>query len=90
MKMVINSCYGGFSISEKAMEMLDSTSPYEYGLRTDPQLIEVVETLGKEANGMCANLEVVDIPDEITDYVINEYDGYETVYYVLDGKIYTA
>ena len=25
--------------------------------------------------------------DDITDYDIQEYDGYETVIYVLDGKI---
>ena len=33
---------------------------------------------------------VVDIPDESTDYLITDYDGIETLYYVLDGKIRVA
>lgn len=93
MQMVINCCFGGFSLSEKAVEMLGAESPYEYNeesRRSDPKLIEVVETLGGDADGDCANLYVVDIPDDATDFLINDYDGYETVYYVLDGKIHRA
>lgn len=50
-------------------------------------LIEVVEELGKNASGMCSNLEVVEIPDN-SFYKINEYDGYETIYYS-ESKINT-
>ena len=46
--------------------------------RTDPLLIECVETLGKEANGACAYLKVIEIPDGI-DYEVSEYDGLESV-----------
>lgn len=46
--------------------------------RTDPILIEVVEALGKEANGDCAELKVVETPDNI-DYKIDEYDGIESI-----------
>lgn len=46
--------------------------------RTDPLLIECVETLGDDANGMCAELKIIEIPDGI-DYEITEYDGLESI-----------
>ena len=46
--------------------------------RTDPALVQVVETLGVKANGSCAKLRIVDIP-EGTMYRIDEYDGFESV-----------
>jgi len=46
--------------------------------RHDPILVEVVEQLGKKANGMCASLVIVDIPKG-TPYRIDEYDGNESV-----------
>lgn len=46
--------------------------------RNDPILIEVIEELGDKANGMCANLTVVEIPDDV-DYIIEEYDGNEHI-----------
>ena len=47
--------------------------------REDPTLIEVIEELGKEASGRCGNLVVVEIPDDL-DYVIDNYDGIETLH----------
>ena len=46
--------------------------------RADPILVQVVEQLGKKANGMCANLVITDIPKG-TAYRIDEYDGNESV-----------
>ena len=46
--------------------------------RNDPDLVQVVETLGVEANGPHARLAVVEIPDSV-DWEIDEYDGRETV-----------
>lgn len=46
--------------------------------RDDPILIEVIKELKKKANGMCADLKVVKIPDGI-DWEIDEYDGLETI-----------
>ena len=49
--------------------------------REDPVLIDIVETLGNEASGRYAKLVVVEIPDELKDnYVIDEYDGIETLH----------
>lgn len=47
--------------------------------REDPVLIEVVEELGEKANGRFGYLKVVEIPDDL-DYVIDEYDGIETLH----------
>lgn len=46
--------------------------------RSDPVLIKVVEELGEKANGRCAELSVVEIPDGV-DWEISEYDGMEYI-----------
>jgi hypothetical protein len=46
--------------------------------RADPLLVQVVEELGAAANGSCASLKVVEIPDGV-DWEIDEYDGSETI-----------
>lgn len=46
--------------------------------RTDPILVQVVEELGKEADGPSASLKVVEIPDDV-DWIIDEQDGAEWV-----------
>lgn len=47
--------------------------------RTDPILVEAVETLKEEASGSFSELKVVEIPDDI-EYYIHDYDGLETVH----------
>jgi hypothetical protein len=48
--------------------------------RTNPLLIQVIEELGSEkASGIFAELEIVDIPDDI-EYEIDDYDGVETIH----------
>ena len=92
MKVVINRCYGGFSVSKKAAEYmaakgnkeaendLTRESFYSYAYeRTDPLLIEAIETLGEEANGDCAELVIVDVPDDV-EWYIDEYDGMESIH----------
>ena len=83
MKVVINSCYGGFGLSNKALDMYKQLSNksevYAYELdRTDPILIQVVETLDAEADGCYAKLRIIEIPDDI-EWEITEYDGHESV-----------
>lgn len=89
MKIVINKCFGGFGLSEKAKEILGIDNSFdEYQIdRNDPKLIEVVETLGDEANGRYARLRVVNIPDDATDWELDEYDGAEEILFVVNGKI---
>ena len=46
--------------------------------RTDPVLVQVIEELGRKADGMCAELAVAKIAPG-TKYRIDEYDGRESV-----------
>ena len=78
MKVVINRCYGGFGLSEKAMRFLGVGSEWPDIARDDPKLVECVEKLGEEANDTYAELKVVEIPDDIN-WEIGEYDGLEWV-----------
>ncbi len=136
MKVVINSCHGGFSLSPEATLRLwqlgapiDATPIDEYfgtrdpnerfgrnealrewreylatepgarsaGLfvtvftpdetkvlnvreipRDHPLLVQVVEEMGEAADGSCAALKIVEIPDDVA-WEIDEYDGSEWV-----------
>jgi len=118
-KIVYNDCYGGFGLSQAAIdryceikgitlyegcylcqkeeyyaihgeEMKNPIGPDRFAKsnalyfcsydidRTDPALVQVVEELGDRANGVCADLGIVDIPAG-TKYRIDEYDGLESV-----------
>ena len=46
--------------------------------RDDETLVKVVEELGESANGECAELKIIEIPDDV-DWEIAEYDGVEWV-----------
>lgn len=46
--------------------------------RNDPLLIKVVKELKNRANGRCAELKIVRIPNNI-EWEIDEYDGLETI-----------
>lgn len=97
MKLAMNKCFGGFGLSQFAVDKLKERSPtdcfyYENRKhRAEPELIELFETYPAEKlNDSYANIKIVELPEETTDYLIKEYDGYEEVIYVVDGKIHTA
>lgn len=107
-KIVYNACFGGFSLSDKAIcryAELKGLTLYPEPLgyfnmsnyyteppgekvratlydreidRADPLLVQVVEELGEDANGMCADLQIEDVPTG-TAYRIDDYDGNERV-----------
>ncbi len=84
MKIVINKCYGGFGLSKEAEELYiqkkNISGPLRGDiLRNDSVLVEVVETLGDKASGKYSELKVVEIPDDVTDWRIEEYDGWEHI-----------
>lgn len=82
MKVVINTCYGGFGLSTEARELYSELSGKEYsdynGDRSDPHLVLTVERLGAIADGPFAELKVLEIPDGIQ-WLVEEYDGNEWV-----------
>ena len=50
--------------------------------RSNKELIETIEELGcKISSGSCAELKIVDIPDDV-EYTIDEYDGIESIHEV--------
>lgn len=108
-KIVLNKCYGGFSLSREAVLLareisgnpewggscikgdvyyddcserhveIDNDYGYIYDevSRHDPVLVQVVETLGRQASGDLAELVVHQIKGSL--YKIDEYDGMERV-----------
>ena len=84
MKIVINANYGGFGLSNLALQRYiartgASADLYERDIaRDDPVLVELVESMGSTADGKYARLKVVEIPDDV-DWTIQEYDGMEWV-----------
>lgn len=85
MKLAINADYGGFGINEK-WEAENCEKDCNGDCRECAKLIRAIE--GKEnVNDDFSKLAVVEFPDEATDYELLEYDGIESVLYVLDGKI---
>ncbi|MDD5006395.1 MAG: hypothetical protein PHS93_10000 [Candidatus Omnitrophica bacterium] len=94
MKVVINVCFGGFSLSEAVYKELGiKYDGYGYlsnedlgifsdnynAYRSDPRLINAIEKVGIEnSGGGCAKLSIVDIPEGIS-WEIDEYDGNESV-----------
>ena len=91
MKFIINDCYGGFSLSDFAVDALGLDSPWGQIERYNPALIDLFNRYGSERiSGTCAELYMVEIPDAATDWRVMEYDGSEEVLYVLDGKMHFA
>jgi hypothetical protein len=62
-----NQTYGYFD------DFMDRDIP-----RNDKDLVEIVESLGNLANGFCASLRIVEIPDGV-EWHISEYDGIEHI-----------
>ena len=83
--IVINNCYGGFSLSGKAetlyKEMAGITDPDWHDrevARDDPYLVKIVQDLKADANGKYAELKIVEVPADV-EWEIAEYDGNEWV-----------
>jgi len=102
-KVVINNCFGGFSLSATAWALLaerkggvlhtresawgtthyivmpDGAEIYNMHIeRDDVDLVAVVEVLGTNAaSSEDSQLEIVTLPDDVTQWFIDEYDGEE-------------
>ena len=87
-EVLYNGCYGGWEISEKAMELYklrntnyDSIKLEIYDFcRTDPILIQIYHELGDEMNTDCSYIKMEKIQKKYEKYYyITEYDGSECV-----------
>lgn len=83
--VVINDCYGGFGLSERAflqykkLAGITDQDFYDRDIpRDDPYLIKIVKEMGMTANGRHSNLKIVEIPGDV-DWLIQEYDGAEWI-----------
>ena len=87
MKMVINGDYGEWILPKSYAKSKCNGWRYDSSdeVRRDPDLISIVESEDYEGD-----LEIIEFPDEATDYMVDEYDGLESFYYVVDGKIRRA
>lgn len=83
--IVINDCYGGFGLSDRAIteykRLAGITDPIFYDRdipRDDPYLVQIVRELGMAANGAHSNLKIVEIPGDV-EWMVQEYDGAEWI-----------
>lgn len=102
MKILLNKCYGYFCFNDTDTKLLDdirnvaekNVSWDSLAFRTNKDIIRIVEEYTEKSfniNGDCSNIKVVEIPDRnsLTDFIIQNYDGYENCIYVLNGKLYS-
>jgi hypothetical protein len=79
MKVLINTTYGGFGVSQKVKDELGDNYSDEMD-RFDPRLIAAVEKVGlNHASAVWSSLKIVEIPDDI-EWYIADYDGCETIH----------
>lgn len=87
-KIVINTCYGGFSLSKSAATKLAHLKKvplnreypeYQFNHlpRHDADLVQVVNEYGEAASGPNAKLSIIESNDHI--YMVEEYDGKENL-----------
>lgn len=95
MEIVINKCFGGFSVSKIIFDKFGLKwdgcgflSNGDFGItddnpekyRSNPRLIKAIKEVGCEkASGNVADLEIKEIPDG-TDFTIEDYDGMESIH----------
>ena len=84
-KVVINTCFGGFGLSEESLEdykkrkNITDENFYHWDIPRDcPVLVEMVEEGGTDVDGIYSELKVVNVPDDVN-WFIHEYDGMEHV-----------
>lgn len=87
MKILYNTCYGGFGFSHDFINEFNRRYPEEEPInsehdeerRSDPKVIQLFEIMGSSlASGHYASLNVKTIPDGVQ-WSVSEYDGMERI-----------
>ena len=86
MKIVLNRCYGGFHAPKGFLDTHPNTDDFDIR-RDDIELVAYCEAHPDELQFRFTSLRVMEITDFATDWDIVEYDGYEDLVYVVDGKL---
>lgn len=91
MKIILNKSYGGFSITKRWANILGTATDISDNddLRFNEGLIEAIEA-NLPVDGDFARLIIATIPDDATDFTVFYNDGFETLIYVVDGKLHKA
>jgi hypothetical protein len=79
-KVVLNKCYGGFGLSDLAIDKYKQLTGKHWDYddpRDDIYLVAIVEQLGELADGHSAKLKIESVSPN--DWRIDNYDGYETL-----------
>jgi hypothetical protein len=85
-KILVNTSFGGFGLKDEYYDYFMARTKGLDDIREDEKLIALVEQ-GVDIGDNYAEIGIAEIPDNATDYVIEDYDGKESVLYVVDGKI---
>ena len=83
-KTYLNKNYKKYKASYSPPYLYDENKKVLYAFdnhlkRDDPELVELVEEMGSKASGSCANLEIIEIPNDV-EYEIQDYDGFESIH----------
>ena len=85
-EVMINECYGGFSVSNSAINEYRKRCPEKEAVcnydvdRDDAVMIQIFKEMGERANGKHAQIKLQQIPARYArHYSIGEYDGLEHV-----------
>lgn len=89
MTIILNRCWGGFHLPEEFCQTY-GMDRYDDIDRDDPRLVEFVKAHGGEVKEGTTRLVVVEVPDDCTDWEMDDYDGMESITYVVGGKLYHA
>ena len=106
MKVVYNPPFGGFEWPQEIADAFHvGIFDCSRENRTNSEIIAVLEEILKpfleleeESNNFYRSwntpgdpeLRILEIPDDCSDWMVTEYDGAETIYFVNEGKLYVA
>lgn len=88
MYILLNRDWGGFGFNENFSKKYGIARLLSDSGRADPDIIKAVIEYGIDnVNDSFSKIRLYWIPDDATDYDINNYDGMESIVYVMNGKL---